>query len=320
MAWEFAPPSEVARQLGPLVDAERLVAEIDEPLGTSAPIAFRIARETCTPGTPANDCRAYHAIWQYLRLTGVIRSLRSDGALFVAAAERRARADRLRRVLICGTADYSMLAYLGHAARQAGARTHFDVLDRCESTLRINNWYAEQRGLSVATIASDVFAHAPEQPYDLICTHSFLRWVDREKRPLLMQRWHDWLAPGGEVCFSNRIDPEVVQDRPQAPDQDLDGRMDTMTMEFFKRCDELRVTLPAERDRFAEMIRQYGGRTKHRQYDMPMSALQRWMESASLVPALVVRVKDIVANAKDRASTPVRTEGRPRTWFLVQRA
>ena len=68
------------------------------------------------------------------------------------------------------------------------------------------------------------------------------------------------------------------------------------------------------------MIRRHGERSKHRRYDMPISVLRRWMESANLAPALVVRVKDIVANAKDRASTPVRTEGRPRTWFLVQRA
>lgn len=315
MTWEFAPPTEVARQLGPLIDAEQLVAEIDEPLGASAPIAFRIARETCTPGTPANDCRAYHAIWQYLRLTGVIRSLRSDGPLFVAAASRRARQDRLRRALICGTADYSMLAYLGHAARQAGAGTHFDVLDLCESTLRINRWYAEQRSLQVTTHATDVFAYTPQQPYDLICTHSFLPWMEYDSRPRLMQRWHDWLAPGGEVCFSNRVDPDVAM----AADEDFEGRRRKMSVEFFKRCDELHLALPVGRDQFAELIHQHGERTKHRRHDMPMPVLSSWMESAHLAPELVVRVKDIVANAKDRPSTPVRSEGRPRTWFLARR-
>jgi hypothetical protein len=316
MAWEFAPPSEVVRQLGQLIDAEQLVAEIDEPLVTSAPIAFRIARETCRQGARANDCRAYHAIWQYLRLTGVIRSLRSDGPLFVAAAARRAREDRLRRVLICGSADYAMLAYLSHAARQAGAKTHFDVLDRCESTLRLNAWYAEQRGLSVSTVATDVFAFAPEHRYDLICTHSFLTWMDYENRPLLMQRWHDWLAPSGELCFSNRLDPEVAMES----DRDFEDRRRDMAAEFFTRCDERHVTLPADRDQFADLIHQYGERTKHRRHDMPMSVMSRWMQAANLKAELVVRIKDIVTNANDRASTPVRTETRPRTWFLARRA
>lgn len=302
--------------LGPVEDADRLLEEIAEPLHVSAPIAYAIAHETCQPGEPGDDCRAYHAIWQYLRLTDTIRSVRSDGPLFVAAAERRARTGRLRRVLICGTADYSMLAYLGHAVRRSGAATEFDVLDRCGTTLRMNQWYAERRGLSVRTIAADVMAFEPDRQYDLICAHSFLAWVPSASRPRLVERWHDWLLPEGEVCFSHRIDarngPPNTKDHKQ--------RVAAMTAEFFDRCRALGLDLPADCDTFADLIRQYGERPLHRQRDLTMGNTLDWLDSAGLRLDLAIPVAGLVASARDRASMPVATEGRPRMWFLARRA
>lgn len=301
--------------LGPIADADQLAAEIAEPLSTSAPIAYDLAQQMCVAGDSATDCRAYHGIWQYLRLTDVIRSVRTDGPLFVAAAARQARAGRLRRVLICGTADYSMLAHLGHASRQAGMATQFDVLDRCETTLRLNAWYGEQRGLAVRTLAADALAYDPDQRYDLVCAHSFLNWMDYEARPALMKRWHEWLQKDGEVCFSNRVDRavgvSVARDHAQ--------RLAAMTEAFFRQCTELKIELPADRSAFTEMIRKYGERSRHRRRDMTMETLSRWLSAAGLKLELSVPAANIVANAKDRSSAPVSTEGRPRMWFLARR-
>lgn len=311
-----AATAQLLDRLGPVEDADQLLAEIAEPLHVSAPIAYAIAHDTCQPGGPADDCRAYHAIWQYLRLTDTIRSVRSDGPLFVAAAGRRARAGRLRRVLICGTADYSMLAYLGHAVRRSGAATEFDVLDRCGTTLRMNQWYAERRGLSVRTIAADVMAFEPDRQYDLICAHSFLAWISSASRPLLVARWHDWLVPGGEVCFSGRTD---LKDGPPST-TDHAQRVAAMTAEFFERCDALGLDLPADRDTFAGLIRRYGERPLHRGCDLTMDRILAWIGSAGLSLDLAVPVAGLVAGARDKSSMPVTVEGRPRMWFLARRA
>jgi SAM-dependent methyltransferase len=305
----------VMERLGSLADADQLAAEVDEPLSSSAPIAYDIAREFCRAGEPANDCRAYHAIWQYLRLTDVIRSVRSDGPLYVATAVRQARQGRLRRVLICGSADYSMLAYLGHAGRQAGVAPQFDLVDRCDTSLHMNRWYAEQRGLSLRTFNANIMEFSPDQPYDFICAHSFLVWMKYDDRPVLIKRWHDWLRPGGELCFSNRIDPPEGW----SAEDGYAERIGRMSDRFFARCRELDLELPTDTEVFAQLIQQYGQRTLHRQRGMPLSTLRRWVESAGLTLDLSVPVAAIVAGAKDRASAPVQTEGRPRMWFLARR-
>lgn len=318
MLGDLADKAQVVGHLGPLADAEQLVADIAEPLSASAPVAYEIARHNCIANLedPPADCRAYHALWQYLRLTEVIRSLRADGPLFVAVAKRRAEAGRLNRILICGTADYSMLAHLGHGARLGGTTPHIDVIDRCRSTLGINAWYARERGLNVRTIATDVTAFAPDQPYDLICTHSFLSWLPPPERPALLKRWHAWLTPGGEVCFSNRIDPETGYQ----PDGGHARRSKAMTDEFFAKCDERRIALPADRATFEQLFREYTARAPFRKRDMPMSALRRWLSDAALEPALIARVEDVVSGGPDRASAPIETEGRARMWFLARRA
>lgn len=308
--------ADVTKYLGVIADADELAAEIAEPLKISAPIAYETARRTCLPGEPANDCRAYHAIWQYLRLTNIARSVRSDGPLFIAAAARRARAGRLRRVLICGTADYSMLAYLGHAARSNGAETQFDVLDRCPTTLQLNDWYASRAGLTARTIRADVFAFKADESYDLICTHSFLAWLDYDTRPRLMERWRDWLGEGGEVAFSNRIDSAAGA----AATRDHAERLEAMTAEFFQRCAEMKLELPADEKSFRELMRQYGLRTLHRKRDMPMDTMRDWLRGAGLQLDLAVPIASVVPNAKDRASAPTKEEGRPRVWFLAHRA
>jgi len=312
--------AQVAERLGPIADADRLAADIAEPLAISAPIAYAVAHSTCRVGEPATDCRAYHAVWQYLRLTGLARSVRNEGPLFVAAAARRARMGRLRRVLVCGTADYSMLAYLGHAARHAGAETgaetEFDVLDRCGTTLHMNKWYAARSGLRLRAIAANVFDFVPDRSYDLICAHSFLPWIDYDARPRLIRLWRDWLSVDGELCISNRVDeaagPKAAHDR--AP------RLNSMQADFFRRCDDMELVLPADRDSFRALLEQHGGRALDRRRDMPAATIRGWLAAAGLALDLAVPVAGIVPGYQDRASAPLATAGRPSMWFLARRA
>ena len=51
-----------------------------------------------------------------------------------------------RRVLISGAADYSILAYVLWACRENGLDAEVTVLDRCDTPLLLNTWYAEQGG------------------------------------------------------------------------------------------------------------------------------------------------------------------------------
>ena len=73
--------------LAPVLASKTLEHQLAEPLLESAPIAFRTAMTGCVPGD-RGSCRAYHAVWQYLRLAGSTRSVKVDGALYVAEVHR----------------------------------------------------------------------------------------------------------------------------------------------------------------------------------------------------------------------------------------
>ncbi len=90
---------------------------LHEPLQESAPLMWRQAQQSCGP-----QCRSYHGVWQYLRMLGVITSIRGDGAYFIDAVRRLAREGELKRVLISGAADYGTLAHVLAGCRPNGWR------------------------------------------------------------------------------------------------------------------------------------------------------------------------------------------------------
>lgn len=301
---------------GPIADADQLASDISEPLAESAPIAFETAMAECASADEMTGCRAYHAVWQYLRLADVIRAVRVDGPLFTAAVKAHAVRRPLRRILISGTADYSMLAYLGHAARRAGASPIFDIIDRCATTLKMNEWYGARRGLDVRTVLTDVNAYRPTERYDLICTHSFLYWAVGQQRSELFRNWRDWLAPEGRLCFSNRIEPSppVVESRSSSQ------RIDAMVSDFFRRRAELGIALPVPDPEFESMLYSYARRPAMRIRDLTMQNLQHHLDEAGFVVESAIKVTDAVPGHRDKISSPVQSEGRPRYWFQARRA
>jgi len=301
--------------LGPIADAEQLAGEIAEPLLESAPVAFETAMARCSSANAQRDCRAYHAVWQYLRLTDVIRAVRIDGPLFVAAIRAQAARAPLRRILISGSADYSMLAYLAHAAGSIGASPAFDVVDRCGTTLKMNEWYGARRGLTVRTILTDVNAFEPKESYDLIATHSFLHWPDADQRTRLFRNWRAWLAPEGRLCLSNRI--EMVSLGADATS--LVDRTGEMVSDFFRRRTELRLNLPIPDPEFESLIRSYAT-PMARVRDLTMERLRHHFDDAGLLVECALRVTEAVPGHGDINSAPVPSEGRPRFWFQARRA
>jgi len=302
--------------LGPIADADQLASEISEPLAESAPIAFEAAMTGCASADELTGCRAYHAIWQYLRLTDAIRAVRVDGPLFAAAVKAQVVRAPLRRILISGTADYSMLAYLGHAAKSVGASPVFDIVDRCATALKMNEWYSVRRGLAVRTILTDVNAYQPMESYDLISTHSFLYWAGAEQRTRLFRNWRSWLAAEGRLCFSNRIEPISLP--PDAVGSA--NRVNGMVAEFFRRRTELGLSLPIPDPGFESLIRGYARRPVARVRDLSMQRLQQHFDKAGLLVECALKVTDVVPGHRDKISAPVASEGRPRIWFQARRA
>jgi len=172
---------------------------VQEPLAESADIAAGLAARLCP-----DDCRAYHGMWQYFRLVGLIGTIGSDGRFLMDTFERLA-GNGVRRVLIAGSADYGMLAHLLSAYRRAGRVPDVTVLDRCETPLALNRWYAEHEGLGIRTVRADIHEYAADVPFDLVCTHSFLAALDPACRPSAVRAWHAALRPGGWLVTAARV-------------------------------------------------------------------------------------------------------------------
>ena len=181
---------------------------VDEPLLESAPIAWRLARELCrtNPATGAS-CEWLHAFWQCLRIIGLAATPDRHAGFYQAAFDGVGAGDGSPRILVSGTADYSMLAHVLAAFRARGVEPSVTVIDVCETPLELNRWYAQRAGGRVETAQSSVLQYPAPAPFDCVCTHSFLGMFSGEERPALIAAWRRLLKPGGRVVITHPLQP-----------------------------------------------------------------------------------------------------------------
>lgn len=183
---------------------------LDSPalMAVSAAVARRLAAGLCAGGGDRGEgCAAYHGFYPLLRLLGLAASP-ARHAEFYARALARLAPSHGPRVLVCAAADYAMMAHVVGAYRGAGIEPEIDVVDLCETPLRLCEAYARLVGTRADMYAADVRAW-DGQGYDLLCTHSLLVKFSAEERAAVVSRWSSFLRPGGAVVSTVRIDPEL---------------------------------------------------------------------------------------------------------------
>lgn len=180
--------------------------ELNELLALSAPMARQMAPQLCRkdPGT-GEDCSWYHGVWQDLRLLGLASAPEQQATFFRDAFVRFA--GRSVRLLISGSADYSILAHIQTACALHQVAAKVTVLDLCETPLFFARWYAERAGFQMETVCADIFAYTSEIAFDVICSHGFLSQFTPPQRARLVRQWSRFLAPGGTVLLVNRVRP-----------------------------------------------------------------------------------------------------------------
>jgi SAM-dependent methyltransferase len=177
-----------------------------DPIALAAPMAWRSAPETCEvdPQT-GTRCDWYHGLWLYLRLFGINNSLNRQAPQYDETFRRLAITGQHDRVLISGGADYLMAAIVLNAYRDQGAALDLTVLDRCETPLTLNRWYAERSGSVLQTVRADMSTFQAARAFDVIWAHYFLHFVDRRQWPAVIAAWHDALRPGGKLLMVNSL-------------------------------------------------------------------------------------------------------------------
>ena len=109
------------------------------------------------------------------------------------------------RVLVSGSADYSMPAHALWSYRTQGAPLELQVVDRCETPLALSRWYAARYGAAIDTHRADILEHRAPASVDVVFTNSFFGSFDPGSRPRLIAAWRRLLRPGGTLLFTNRL-------------------------------------------------------------------------------------------------------------------
>ena len=180
-----------------------------ELLAQSAPLALRWADECCRPDPRTGErCDWSHGLWQVLRLMELVVSpQRHDDFYRAAFAGVEGTGGAPPRVLVSGTADYAMPALALECFRARGVEPELTVLDRCETPVRLTDWYAQQAGALVQGVVSDILDFVPAGDaaggFDAICTDSFFGRFAPEERPALVAKWASLLRPGGVLVTVN---------------------------------------------------------------------------------------------------------------------
>lgn len=174
-----------------------------------ARVASRIAPDLCASDLVlGGTCSWYHGFWPYLRALNVVTTPDSHGIFYAQTLEALAAQPDYRRVLICGSADFNMLQRTCAAFDAAGITPEVVFLDRCPTPVALADWYARRMGKTLDGRVGDILEFHDE-PYDIVCTHSFMGYFDDEARQRLARRWAGLLRPGGKVVTINRVRPQA---------------------------------------------------------------------------------------------------------------
>jgi SAM-dependent methyltransferase len=182
-----------------------------EPLEASASFTRELSIACCEPDTESRGCASYHGFWPYMRLMGLGKTLSGQADLYREAIQGTARQWQRhpvaspRHVLVSGSVDYCILAHAHHALSQVDQPANFTVLDRCQTPLLLNRWYARRHGFDAETVCSDVLTFQANEKFALILASSFFGYFDPAARQQLFCNYARWLQPGGRLIFTNRL-------------------------------------------------------------------------------------------------------------------
>ena len=163
--------------------------KIEKLLALSAPLAWRWALQLCRkdPATGV-DCSHLHAVWQYLRLMGLLGTIEHRRDFYLNAIQAISNAKSAPRVLISGAADYAMLDLVLTAFRSRRVVADITVLDLCETPLALNRWYAGQTSSNIKTARSDIMDFGTDVPFDAVCTDGLITWFPASRQGALSRR------------------------------------------------------------------------------------------------------------------------------------
>lgn len=191
---------------------------LEEPLIRSASTMALLSEFLCKGGhVNPEDCHWYHASWQYLRLLDLVSTPTWHSSFYLNALKSSFMGKQICDVLISGTADYSMLAYVLHVFSQIGIDCNVLIVDLCETPLTICRWYASSKKVKIETCQEDILKFEPQKLFDCVITDAFITRFPHSSQPKILEKWSKLLSPDGRIITTIRVDPRAIIDKPVRP-------------------------------------------------------------------------------------------------------
>lgn len=186
---------------------EKTKFELKEPLSASADYCYHIAKREYTKDyVDSESCAWYHSIWQYLRLLDMVSSPEWHADFYISNFIKILEQNVFPRILISGTADYSMLAYIIYCCQITRNKADIYVIDLCNTPLNMCNWYAQRENINITVINDDILKHNfGDIKFDLICTDAFLTRFTEPNVYNIISTWKKLLKPNGNIVTTVRV-------------------------------------------------------------------------------------------------------------------
>ncbi len=185
---------------------QRNTSKIFEPLSESADINFRLAIENCQNGIMSSgDCKWYHSVWQYLRVIDKVSSPEWHATFYDNCFNKLISKKDNPRILISGTADYSLLAYVHNSIKKSNQNAEIFVLDTCNTPLKICEWYAKKQNFQIKLLNMNILDLSNlKLKFDLICSDAFLTRFSKTDAESVVSNWYHSLNYNGMIVTTIR--------------------------------------------------------------------------------------------------------------------
>ncbi len=178
--------------------------DLEEPISESADLVCNAAYELCHNGIMDENCVWYHSVWQYLRLLNLVSTPAWHHTFYQTELAQAIKNKKTPKILISGTADYSMLAYVIDTCKRANCNAEITVLDTCQTPLFSCQWFAKRENVNIKCLQQNILKHDCG-PYDIICSDAFLTRFTKKDAGRVANRWNSLLKKGGCVITTVRV-------------------------------------------------------------------------------------------------------------------
>lgn len=180
--------------------------DLEEPIEESADLICDKAHELCGHGIMDDDCKWYHSSWQYLRLLNLVSTPAWHDTFYRESFQKCLKKNN--NILISGTADYSMLAYVIDSVQREGVKANIYVLDTCKTPLYACTWFSEKNNYPIEIINEDILKYKNDNFFDIICTDAFLTRFDKKDAKKVINVWNKLLKKNGHIITTIRVHSE----------------------------------------------------------------------------------------------------------------